>query len=183
MNEYDDGDGECQQIYNTGDVLLLLRKHSNNVSARHAQEQAANAEVTGESGAGMVQVVLPAEKETDLRNALSKLETDDFKVSVIDAGDSEKSVLSPAQRIHLEVVGQDRQGIVAAISQTIAAQGINVVELATDCRNAPWSGDKVFQTNALLEVPPESSFQLDDLRDKIEEIAGDLMVEIKPEIS
>lgn len=136
-----------------------------------------------EQFAGMVQVVLPAEKETDLRNALSKLETDDFKVSVIDAGDSEKSVLSPAQRIHLEVVGQDRQGIVAAISQTIAAQGINVVELATDCRNAPWSGDKVFQTNALLEVPPESSFQLDDLRDKIEEIAGDLMVEIKPEIS
>ena len=30
-------DGEYYEIYNTGDVLLLLRKHAHNVSARNAQ--------------------------------------------------------------------------------------------------------------------------------------------------
>ena len=32
--------GECYEIYNTGDVLLLLRKHAHNVSARNAQVHA-----------------------------------------------------------------------------------------------------------------------------------------------
>jgi glycine cleavage system regulatory protein len=136
-----------------------------------------------EQFAGMVQVVLPAERESELRNALGHLETEDFKVSVIHAGESEREAAPSSQRILLEVVGQDRHGIVAAISQTLAGLGVNVVELATDCRNAPWSGDKVFQTNAVLEIPDESDLLLDRLREQIEEIAGDLMVEIKPEIS
>ena len=136
-----------------------------------------------EQFAGMVQVVLPSDKEDELRAALADLETEDFKVSVIHAGESAPSSDSSTQRILLEVVGQDRSGIVASISSTIANAGVNVVELATDCRNAPWSGDKVFQTNAILEIPAENEIPLDELREKIEEIAGDLMVEIKPEIS
>jgi glycine cleavage system regulatory protein len=135
-----------------------------------------------EQFAGMVQVVLPEDRVDELRASLARLESDDLQISVIHAGEASATSSAPAQRILLEVVGQDRNGIVAAISRTLAAAGVNVVELATDCRNAPWSGDKVFQTNAILEVPAGSEVPLDELREKVEEIAGDLMVEIKPEV-
>lgn len=136
-----------------------------------------------EQFAGMVHVALPADREETLRSALARLETGDFKVSVIHAGETRPGSAPPARRILLEVVGQDRHGIVAAISRSIASAGFNVVELATDCRNAPWSGDKVFQTNAILEIPSDNEMPLDQLRDHIEEIAGDLMVDLKPEVS
>lgn len=135
-----------------------------------------------EQFAGMVQVVLPSEKVDDLRERLARLESDDLRISVIHAGET-AAASPPAQRILLEVVGQDRHGIVAAISRTLASLGVNVVELATDCRNAPWSGDKVFQTNAILEVPAGKEIPLDELREQIEDIAGDLMVEIKPDVA
>ncbi len=136
-----------------------------------------------EQFAGMVQVVLPSERVDELRERLARLESDDLKISVIHAGEPAAGTGAPAQRILLEIVGQDRNGIVASISRTLASVGVNVVELATDCRNAPWSGDKVFQTNAILEIPSENEVPLDELREKIEEIAGDLMVEIKPEVA
>jgi len=73
--DYDDGDGECQQIYNTGDVLLLLRKHSNNVSARHAPEQAANALKLRQRALSRLQQASPhmRDTETPLPNAVRAL--------------------------------------------------------------------------------------------------------------
>lgn len=135
-----------------------------------------------EQFAGMVQVVLRPESVDDLRARLARLESDDLRISVIHAGETAANS-PPAQRFILEVVGQDRHGIVASISRTLASLGVNVVELATDCRNAPWSGDKVFQTNAILEVPAGKEIPLDELREQVEEIAGDLMVEVKPEVA
>ena len=55
--------------------------------------------------------------------------------------------------------------------------GVNVIELATDCSEAPWSGERLFKTNARLIVPEDISG--DRLREAVEEIALDLMVELK----
>ena len=60
-------------------------------------------------------------------------------------------------------------------SETLAKEGVNVLELATDCRDAPMSGERLFHTTAVISIP--ETVELDLLRERIESIAGDLMVE------
>ncbi|MDF1860670.1 MAG: ACT domain-containing protein [Verrucomicrobiales bacterium] len=126
--------------------------------------------------AGIVQVVAQEESLDQLRAQLDQLAGMGLTVSVIHTGGQAPELESNGEILILEVVGQDRPGIVAAISETLANEGVNVIELATDCRDAPMSGERLFHTTATVSVP--ASVDSDDLRQKIEEIAGDLMVEI-----
>jgi glycine cleavage system regulatory protein len=78
--------------------------------------------------------------------------------------------------ILLDLIGSDRPGIVHKISEALAARGVNVDELNTECDGAPWSGDTLFKATAKLRAP--KSLDLDQLRESLEAIAGDLMVDI-----
>lgn len=126
--------------------------------------------------AGMVQVVTEEADLPRLEDSLAALEAEGLHVSVVHSGGDPAATGEEGRPLTLEVVGQDRSGIVAAISETLAADGINVLELATDCRDAPWSGERLFHTTARLAAP--ESTDLDALRDRVESLAGDLMVEI-----
>jgi glycine cleavage system regulatory protein len=126
--------------------------------------------------AGMVQVVLAEESLASLDASLSQLEGEGLQARLHRAGLSAGDAVS--NRVwDLEVVGQDRQGIVSAISGALARLGVNVVELATDCGDAPWSGGRIFKTHARLHCP--DSLDLSVLRGAVEAIAHDLMVELK----
>lgn len=76
----------------------------------------------------------------------------------------------------LELVGQDRPGIVREVSQALAAQGVNVEELETECTSAPMTGETLFRARALLRLPPEAAE--DDLQARLESIAEDLVVDL-----
>jgi glycine cleavage system regulatory protein len=80
-------------------------------------------------------------------------------------------------RLGLELIGADHPGIVAEISAALAAQHIGFEELQTDVREAPMAGGMLFEAQAVLEAPP--SLDVDDLRDRLEAIADELMVQIK----
>jgi len=125
---------------------------------------------------GMVQVVIAEEAVPAFHEALAVLESAGLQTRVHRTGDDDTAVES-GQALALEVVGQDRQGIVSSICGTLARLGVNVIELATDCSQAPWSGERLFKTNAKLIVP--AGLDSDTLRDEIEAIAPDLMVEVK----
>lgn len=79
--------------------------------------------------------------------------------------------------LSLELLGADRPGIVAEISTALARHRVGIQELSTDVREAPMSGGKLFEARALLEAPPATS--MDELRSMLEEIADELMVEIR----
>jgi len=126
--------------------------------------------------AGMVQVVVARERLPILESGLSQLETEGLQARLHRTDESVQD--SPVGRVlELEVVGQDRQGIVSAISGALARLGVNVVDLATDCGDAPWSGGRIFKTHARLHCP--DSLDATTLREAIEAIAHDLMVELK----
>lgn len=129
--------------------------------------------------AGIVQVVILEKDVPDLENKLAHLEKAGLKVSVVNAGEFGAFGESEGTTFVLEVVGQDRPGIVAAISKTLAEAGANVVELATDCSDAPWSGERLFKTHAAVVAP--DGVTPEELRDRIEAIAIDLMVEVEVE--
>lgn len=125
---------------------------------------------------GIVQVVVAEASLSALEAALAELETDGLQTRLHRAGTV--GTESGPGRIHeLEVVGQDRQGIVSAISSTLARLGVNVLELATDCAEAPWSGERLFKTRAKLHSPEDLGET--SLREAVEAIAPDLMVELK----
>lgn len=126
--------------------------------------------------AGMLQVTLPDEDADALKEALESLADESLQVVIARDANSESAAGADTIALTLELVGQDRTGIVREISRILSAHGINVEELSTECESAPWSGETLFRTEANLTAP--KSADLDALQQDLEAIAHDLMVEI-----
>jgi glycine cleavage system regulatory protein len=123
--------------------------------------------------AGILRVSVPAERVDALSEALEALRASGLRV-VIERGLEDS--IEEGHMILLELIGSDRPGIVHKISEALAARGVNVDELNTECEGAPWSGETLFKAMARLRVP--ATLDLDQLRESLEAIAGDLMVDI-----
>jgi len=124
--------------------------------------------------AGVLRVDVPAGRADALERALGALDAQGLEV-VVSRGPA-AAAAPPLRRVRLELLGHDRPGIVRQISASLAAHGVNVSELWTECRSAPMSGEMLFAARVELEMDPDRS--LDELRQTLERIAHDLMVDI-----
>lgn len=79
--------------------------------------------------------------------------------------------------LHLDLLGQDRPGIIREISRVLASLGVNVEELNTQCRAAAETGQPLFHAEAQLRLPPNVTEAT--LRQALENVANDLMVNVK----
>ncbi|MBC8096033.1 MAG: glycine cleavage system protein R [Akkermansiaceae bacterium] len=151
-------------------VASLVAEHGGNwLESRMAR--------LGGQFAGIVHVEVPAENEKPLTSALTELASRGLKV-VVHSEESQPA----ADRLPislLEIVGQDRPGIVRQITQALAAFGVNVEEFETECASAAMSGETLFKARAKLSIPV--SCDVAALRRQLEKIAGDLIVEISLE--
>lgn len=124
--------------------------------------------------AGVALLTVDAERADALDRALHGLESRGLRVIVAradgDGGPSEQ----PAAR--LDLVGNDRPGIVQRVARALAARGVNVEELTTTVESAAMSGDLLFRATALLRLP--AGADPDDLRAELERLGDDLMVDI-----
>ena len=127
--------------------------------------------------AGIVHVEVPAEKEQSLIAALASLEARGLTVVV--HSDRPQAVAAEGPLSVLEIVGQDRPGIVRQISHALASFGVNVEELHTECASAAMSGETLFKARARLSIP--AACDVAELRRTLEKIAADLIVEISLE--
>lgn len=123
--------------------------------------------------AGIVRVALPSAKRDDLETALGKI----AGLTIVVRGDEPAQNAATAVMVSLEVVGQDRPGIVREITRALSAQSINVEELATECVSAPMSGEALFQARAKILVP--ANVPLDKLRQTLESGLAGLTVELE----
>lgn len=124
--------------------------------------------------AGILRVEVPAEKEQALVSELKALSS--RGLSVVVHSDQRKAE-PPAGRVRvLEIVGQDRPGIVRQISHALVGYGVNVEELQTECASAAMTGEMLFKARAKLRVP--ESADIEKIREKLEKIASDLIVDI-----
>ena len=114
------------------------------------------------------------EKLAGLKRALHGLEADGLRVVVERAADSTPAAGSAAT---LELVGNDRPGILRAVTGVLTAHGVNVEELSSECVAAPMGGGDLFQARARVLVP--AAVKLEDVRRDLEKIATDLMVDLK----
>ncbi|MCA9229278.1 MAG: ACT domain-containing protein [Planctomycetales bacterium] len=127
--------------------------------------------------AGILRVEVDEPKAEALRAAIADLAAAGLE-SVVHA---DLAVAPPSETpaVRLSLVGQDRPGIVREISRVLAAHGVNVEELSTECRRAANTGQELFQADAQLRLPEGFSTEL--LRVALEQVAGDMMVDISLE--
>jgi glycine cleavage system regulatory protein len=124
--------------------------------------------------AGIVHVEVPVEKEQPLIDALKNLTAQGLNVVVHPDAAMPAKAAGPLSI--LEIVGQDRPGIVRQISQALAGFGVNVEELQTECVSAAMSGEMLFKARAKLSVP--ASCNAGELQQTLEKIAADLLVDV-----
>lgn len=122
--------------------------------------------------AGILRVQVPTDQRTALESELAKL----AGLTIVVRSGEAAAPTGPTQLAALEVVGQDRPGIVREITQALSVHGINVEELATECVSAPMSGEPLFQAKAKILVP--ASVALDQLRQTLEVALPGLRVEL-----
>lgn len=132
--------------------------------------------------AGILRVEVAAERVDELVGALHRLEEDGLRVIVHAEGgagakDGGRKTEDRGVKATLELVGQDRPGILRSISGVLAAHGVNVEELASERVSAPMGGGTLFQAHATVLVPAKA--KLAAVRADLEKIAADLMVDLK----
>ncbi len=124
--------------------------------------------------AGMVRFEVDAANAEALGAALAELESTGLRV-VIGKGEGTPP-RADARALKLDLVGNDRPGIVRDISRVLADCGISIEELDTEIVSGAMSGGDLFQLKAFLRVPV--TLATVELRQMLEALADELMVDI-----
>lgn len=122
--------------------------------------------------AGILRVEVPADKKSALLDTVQKISG--LRV-IVGAGDPAVSPKN-ARESRMEIIGQDRPGIVREISAALARAGVNVEEFSSDVTSGAMSGEQLFKASARLQLP--EGCDVAALKKKLEEIAADLLVDV-----
>lgn len=123
--------------------------------------------------AGILRCQLAASRRPDFEVALHAWADGEFAVVVKpDAG----HVFPNGSEATLELVGQDRPGIVEQIAAAVSRYDVNLEELETECSSAPMSGESLFRAQARVWIP--DGCDLPALQAELERIAADLQVDL-----
>lgn len=123
--------------------------------------------------AGILRIAVPAANRAELVGALQALGAQGIRVLFEDSGNEPAASWTP---ILLDLVGNDRPGIIRDITRLLAEQGVNLESLITEVVPAPMSGESLFHAEALLAVP--QGLSLEALQGSLETLADELMVEL-----
>ena len=100
--------------------------------------------------AGILRVDCPEEQVDALLAALAALESRGIAVQ----SRRENAATGEAREtLRLDVIGNDRPGIVRQLSAALAATGANVEDLHTALESAPMAGHPIFHAKGLVSLP------------------------------
>jgi len=126
--------------------------------------------------AGIVHLQVSKSHVQALQQALEALQQQGWVINIEQSQVQEIATNIPTQ-MQLNIVGNDRPGIVKEISQVLSTLQVNVLDLATHFESAAMSAEALFKTQARVQLPKQ--LDEDELRDKLENLSNDLMVEVK----
>lgn len=121
--------------------------------------------------AGIVRIDVPAEQSEKIQKALQGLRDEGLSVQ-IELGESSEQSYEPHR---IEVVGNDRAGIVREVTNALASQGANVIDLQTEIEPASMSGGCLFR--AKIEFAIQQNQNLENVISALEDLSPDLMVD------
>lgn len=145
------------------------------VIARHAGNwvDSSMAHLGGEF-AGIVMVEIDPDKSDALETDLDALGNEGIDITV------HRTVVAETaggRSARLELTGLDHPGIVLEITRTLARHRVNIDELNTSVSRGGMGAEPIFSAEANIVLP--SDLDADRLREALERIAGDIMVDIE----
>ena len=131
-----------------------------------------SAELAGKF-AGILLASVPDASLAELESSLRHLERGGLRVTVERGAPVEGK---PSRLIRLDILGNERPGIVRDVTQTLNQLGVNIEEFTSGLEGAPFSGVQMFRASARLRAP--DGLSLDDLRKALERLASEVMVDL-----
>ncbi len=122
---------------------------------------------------GAVLVELDDGKLASLEQHVRKVDASGLQVAIAFAGDETERA---APGLSFELVGQDRPGIVREVTSVLAALGVNIEDFTSATEPSAHSGEQLFKASASLTLPAGTS--ADQVRDALEAISGEIMVDL-----
>ncbi|HMP57173.1 MAG TPA: ACT domain-containing protein [Novosphingobium sp.] len=114
---------------------------------------------------GAVLVDLPQAQVESLRAGIEAIAASGLAITIV-----------PARRfLGIEIVGQDRPGIVREVTGALAALGANIEEFSSSTENSAWSGEPLFKARARTTIP--DALTVDAVREGLEAISSEIMVD------
>ena len=124
--------------------------------------------------AGMVHFEAPRENADAFAESLRSLEASGLKL-VIAKSDSAQ-VPTGLHGVELELVGDDRVGIVSNLTRILAEAGVSIEHIHTEIVGTTHGAQRTFKVAAHLLVP--NTLTSDELRRRLEPVASQMMVDI-----
>lgn len=124
--------------------------------------------------AGILRIECPSTMADALAARLRDLSSEGIAVQVI-----VESTVEPDPRVEvtIDVVGNDRPGIVRCLAAAVAAAGGNVEELATRLESAPMAGHPLFHATGRVSLQADANPA--SLATAIEDLGEDLSVRVQ----
>jgi glycine cleavage system regulatory protein len=123
--------------------------------------------------AGIIRIECPQDAIDSLIEKLNELAAQGIVIQTV----LEESAPTPPRVIlSIDVVGNDRPGIVRELTGAIAQAGGNLEEFTTGLENAPMSGHPIFRARGIISIPENA--EASTLTSAIENLGTDLSVEI-----
>lgn len=122
--------------------------------------------------AGILRIEVSADKKGALLGALKKIAG---LTITVHTGET-KIPAKDARETKMEIIGQDRPGIVHEISSALARAGVNVEEFSSEVVSGAMSGEMLFKASARLQLPEKCN--LTALKKEVEKVAADLLVDV-----
>lgn len=145
------------------------------VITKHGGEWTESKMVTmGGKFAGILTVELSCQMQDAFTDELTQLAEQGIRVWVERV---EAHVEDARQEFYVEMVGQDRPGIIREITHFLAQRGINLEALESKIESASMSGEVLFFGTAVLQVPVTMS--LPSLQNDFEDLANEMMIDFK----
>lgn len=123
--------------------------------------------------AGIVLLAVSGTRERELEDALRSLDRRGLQIAF------ERTTPGEPQQRHyvmVNIVANDRPGIVGEISDLLARHDINIESLTTAVADTPMSSGHLFKARFQASLPEDMAY--DDLQRVLESASDDLMVEL-----
>lgn len=124
--------------------------------------------------AGTVHFEVPRENADALENALRGLESSGLQIVI--ARSDGASVPDSLRSVELELIGEDRVGIVSRLTKILAERSVSIESIHTEIIRSGVSGKQTFKIEAHLLVP--AALSVDALRLELGTLASEMMVDI-----
>ena len=124
--------------------------------------------------AGTVHFEVPRENADALASALRGLESSGLQIVI--ARSDGASVPDSLRSVELELVGEDRLGIVSRLTRILAERSVSIESLHTEIIRSGVTGKQTFKIEAHLLVP--AALSVDALRLELGTLASEMMVDI-----